>query len=116
MAREGFWSDGVPFGPVAILGYHSNNSRRVRSINFSTESIVRLCWGCGLMAFMRKPSNVYAGVQKMNVEIKEIIGKLVEIKHDIDAIYHHQSDRIVQDLDEVIESLRQADPVRLKVC
>lgn len=40
--------------------------------------------------------------------MKDVIGKLQEIKEDVDAIYHHQSDRVVKEINEVIEQLREA--------
>ena len=38
--------------------------------------------------------------------MNRIIIKLIDVKDDIDAIDHHQSDRIVSELKQVIEALK----------
>jgi len=36
----------------------------------------------------------------------KVISKLIDIKEDVDAIYHHQSDRIVAEIEDVIRQLK----------
>ena len=38
--------------------------------------------------------------------MEDIIAKLTRIKEDVDAIYHHQTDRIVTEIASVIEELK----------
>ena len=38
--------------------------------------------------------------------MNRIISKLIDVKDDVDAIDHHQSDRIVTELKQVIEALK----------
>ena len=38
--------------------------------------------------------------------MNRIISKLIDVKDDVDAIDHHQSDRIVSELKQVIEALK----------
>ncbi len=52
---------------------------------------------------------------QMNNSLDKIIVKLSEIRDDIDAIHHHQSDRIVQELEEVIEALRNSDSQEYRI-
>lgn len=44
----------------------------------------------------------------MKTPLEQIIGILLEIREDIDAIHHHQTDRIVQELNDVIDALRDS--------
>ena len=39
--------------------------------------------------------------------MQSIINKLIDIKDDVDAIDHHQSDRIVSEIKQVIEDLKK---------
>lgn len=40
-----------------------------------------------------------------------IINKLIDIKDDVDAIDHHQTDRIVSELARVIEQLKKSEKI-----
>jgi oligoribonuclease NrnB/cAMP/cGMP phosphodiesterase (DHH superfamily) len=43
------------------------------------------------------------------IEIQTMIQKLESIRDDIDAIDHHQTDRIVAEIDEVVVSLKKSE-------
>lgn len=43
----------------------------------------------------------------MKSELRRIVIQLQEIKEDIDGIDHHQTDRIVKELEQAISELRQ---------
>lgn len=49
----------------------------------------------------------------MNIKTKtKALKMLNDIRDDVDAIYHHQTDRVVREIEEVIASLRKFDPAK----
>lgn len=45
----------------------------------------------------------------MNAALFEIVKRLLNVKDDVDAIDHHQTDRIVVELKNIVAALEQLD-------
>ena len=46
-------------------------------------------------------------MQSMNTDLQKIVERLLEVRDDVDAIDHHQTDRIVGELESILGALQR---------